>query len=246
MCDEWMPVIRVPMAFETFERLPQNAAYKYEYWDGQAVLSPRPKTFHARLDCSREISRDDQATDEHLELILATSADREHLADVFCGAFSRTQPFASLTDAERRVAAVETLRRTFDGEEGPFVKPASFALVDRQHDHLAGAILVTLIPDGDPGDIERFHWKGPPPADVWESGRGRPHLTWAFTNLWRKGEGIGTRLLAEAIRPLRARGDRWLFSTFLAGNDSSQLWHWRNGFELLPYFASRRKFLKKV
>ena len=33
-----------------------------------------------------------------------------------------------------------------------------------------------------------------------------------------------------------------LISSFILGNDSSMLWHWRNGFELLPYSGSRRRF----
>ncbi len=33
-----------------------------------------------------------------------------------------------------------------------------------------------------------------------------------------------------------------LISSFILGNESSMLWHWRNGFELLPYSGSRRRF----
>ena len=33
-----------------------------------------------------------------------------------------------------------------------------------------------------------------------------------------------------------------LVSSFILGNESSMLWHWRNGFDLLPYSGSRRKF----
>jgi hypothetical protein len=32
-----------------------------------------------------------------------------------------------------------------------------------------------------------------------------------------------------------------LASTFLLGNESSMLWHWRNGFQLLQYPGSRRR-----
>ena len=74
----------------------------------------------------------------------------------------------------------------------------------------------------------------------WATGRGQPHLTWIFVAPFSKRHGIGTRLLAEAVAALRSHGYRHLLSTFLVGNDSSLLWHWRNGFELLPYSASRR------
>jgi hypothetical protein len=38
MCDEWMPVIRVPMPIETFFRLPVHSAYKAEYVKGTTIL----------------------------------------------------------------------------------------------------------------------------------------------------------------------------------------------------------------
>jgi hypothetical protein len=49
-------------------------------------------------------------------------------------------------------------------------------------------------------------------------------------------------MLHEVIRRLQDHGFLRLFTTFTAGDDSSMLWHWRNGFRLLPYGGSRRKF----
>ena len=50
MCDEWMDGLQLPLTIEQFHRLPRNPAFKYEYLDGTAYLSPRPKYFHAMLD----------------------------------------------------------------------------------------------------------------------------------------------------------------------------------------------------
>ena len=61
-----------------------------------------------------------------------------------------------------------------------------------------------------------------------------------------KGDGIGTSLLVAAVQSLRTAGYRRLLTTFIAGNDSSMLWHWRNGFQLAPYFASKRRFRRNV
>ena len=44
--------------------------------------------------------------------------------------------------------------------------------------------------------------------------------------------------LSSALREL---GFTSLLSTFLAGNDSSMLWHWRVGFRLLSYPGSPRR-----
>ncbi len=54
--------------------------------------------------------------------------------------------------------------------------------------------------------------------------------------------GIGSGLLAHASNSLVELGYTELLSSFILGNESSMLWHWRNGFELLPYSGSRRQF----
>ena len=54
------------------------------------------------------------------------------------------------------------------------------------------------------------------------------------------GNGTGTALLASAVNSLHRMGFKQLLTTFMLGNTSSMLWHWRNGFRLLPYPASRR------
>jgi GNAT superfamily N-acetyltransferase len=247
MCDEWMPTIRLVMTIDDFHRLPRNAAYKYEYFDGAALFSPRPKTMHAVLDISGWAPLDtDLAPAGEYAVVPLEGADRDDLARLFSGAFAQTQPFASITDAERLHAASECLRRAFDGGEGPLVEEASFAARSRRDNSLVGAIVITLLPEVDANVADDYRWPQPPPADLWQRGGGRPHVTWIFTHAWHKGEGIGTRLLAAAIAPLRQRGDKHLYTTFIAGNDSSMLWHWRNGFQLLPYDASKRGIRRKL
>jgi L-amino acid N-acyltransferase YncA len=48
-------------------------------------------------------------------------------------------------------------------------------------------------------------------------------------------QGIGTTLLAASVRELLAMRYTQLASTFLLGNESSMLWHWRHGFQLQPF-----------
>src|SRR5215831_15840771 len=40
MCDECMPHIQLPLTIEQFRQMPRNAAYKYEYLNEVAHLSP--------------------------------------------------------------------------------------------------------------------------------------------------------------------------------------------------------------
>jgi hypothetical protein len=53
-------------------------------------------------------------------------------------------------------------------------------------------------------------------------------------------------LLQSTTQALLSLGFTQLASTFLAGNDSSMLWHWRNGFQLLSHPGSMRQVLEKA
>jgi ribosomal protein S18 acetylase RimI-like enzyme len=163
------------------------------------------------------------------------------IEQVFAAAFAHLQPYGSLDDDTRRRAAQESLGKTRSGGDGPLIEPACFVAIDAASERLAGAILVTLLPDGDPCDWASYYWKTPPPADVVTRRAGRAHLTWIVVSPWHAGAGVGSALLAAAAQALRTAGFSHLFSTFLLGNDASLLWHWRNGFRLLPYPGSRRK-----
>src|SRR5262245_18524120 len=50
MCDEWMPVLQLPLTIEQYHQLPRNPSYKYEYIQGKACLTPRARHYHALLD----------------------------------------------------------------------------------------------------------------------------------------------------------------------------------------------------
>lgn len=244
MCDEWMPSIEMAMSFAEFEQLPRNAAYKYEYWDGKAHLSPRPKTMHATLDLTTYAIPHGDLPPADAYAISAASRDlHAELAELFADAFGQTQPFASLPEGTRLVAAEESLRRAFAGDEGPWLENASFVARRRACGTLVGAILLTRIPEGDPSEFDTYRWRDPPPG---ASPTGQPHITWIFTHPFYKGDGVGTSLLVAAVERLRAEGHRRLLTTFIAGNDSSMLWHWRNGFQLAPYYASKRRFRRNV
>jgi L-amino acid N-acyltransferase YncA len=54
------------------------------------------------------------------------------------------------------------------------------------------------------------------------------------------GRGLGTALIQSVVHELRGLGFRELATTFLLGNTSSLLWHWRMGFRLVAYPFSRR------
>ena len=247
MCDEWMPRIQLPLTIEQFHQLPRNAAYKYEYLDGRAWLSPRPRHYHALLD----LQPLPVPAEVHVRPV--QEGDWDSLQRIFTGAFRSIQPFGSLDDDTRREAARKALERTRTGGDGPWIERASFvALAENTQGKPkeevswpVGAVLITLLPEGDPTDLSSYYWDEPPPADCIARGLGRPHLTWIFVSPLLAGQGVGTALLASAVKALLAMGYRQLASTFMIGNDSSMLWHWRNGFRLLSYPGSFRQLQQR-
>jgi hypothetical protein len=238
MADSHFHRIELRVSFKDFLRLPQNSAYKYEYFDGRAVLSPRPKCHRAVLDLR-------PVTDIEPYKIRLLPVDKiMGLDEVFRAAFRRTQPYAALDDAEALKAARECLEKTASGGDGPLIHSACFQAFEKHFNDPAGAILITLMPD-DIVDNWRSHtWKEPPPADAVERRLGCPHLTWIFVSPWVERRGMGTALLAASVTALLKLGYSQLASTFLQGNDSSTLWHWHNGFRLQPLHSAWRRELR--
>lgn len=242
MCDEWMPRLELPISYEMFQQLPRNAAYKYEYFHERAWLNPRPRYYHALLDLSTWAERPLEDVSGKAKLRAVRASDWEGLAPLFSAAFERQQPFCGLDDERALAAARKSLEHTRSGGDGPWIEQASFIATDGESGPEVGAILVTLLPDSDPRSWHSYHWDEPPPPDALARGLGRPHLTWIFVAPVDAGQGVGTLLLSAAVRALLAMGYQQLASTFLIGNDSSMLWHWRSGFRLLPYPGSWRRF----
>jgi GNAT superfamily N-acetyltransferase len=237
MSDEWMPTLKLNLPREEFDRLPRHPAYKYELIDGVTYISPWPQYSHAQLDFTRfRVEKDDHA---NAELRPARVEDAAALVPVFLGAFAWLQPYGSLSDEQGEIAAERSLTRTFTDGDGPWIEAASFVAL--HEGKIAGAILITLLPGGDPADWDSYRWHEPAPDDLWAKQGGQPHLTWIFVKKFSQGSGVGTQLLAEAVRVLKEQRYQSLWTTFMVGNDSSVLWHWRNGFELTPNPLSKRR-----
>src|SRR5262249_31958650 len=219
-------------------------AYRYEHFHGVASLTPRPKYYHAVLDLPGWEPSLAMPLEENQSIRPLAAADWDLLPRIFASAFDTTQPFASLPRDTRLEAARQSLAATRDGQDGPLVTPACRVAV--QNAEVVGAVLVTLLPHGDLESWEGCHWREPAPADAVERRLGWPHLTWIFVARLLAGNGVGTALLAATVAELLRLGFDQLASTFLLGNDSSLLWHWRNGFRLLSYPGSWRRFRAEV
>lgn len=217
MIADWFRPLELSIQLSELARLPRHPAYKYEYFGGRAVLTPRPCYRRATADLTTiTAARASAPVPDGLAVRPLQPGDWSHLATLLAAAFRHVPPFAALTDDLRLDAADACLRRTHAGDDGPVVEGASFVAADtRETARLEAAIVITLVSDSG-------------------SDRGqRPHITWVLVHPWCFGQGLGTRLLGSAATVLQGLGYRELASTFLVGNERSALWHWRNGFRLV-------------
>ena len=235
MCNQWMPRLELKLTPSQFRQLPRSPAYRYSYHKGAAWLNPRPRYYHASLDLTS------LALDAPADVVTRPvgKEDWEGLAEVFAQAFAEQPPFCALGPKKRVRAVRASLAQVREGGDGPWIEQASFVATAPDGQAL-GAILVTLVPLGDPTDWGAYLWLAPPPPGSIELHLGRPHLTWVFVRADSAGRGVGTALLKRAAESLREMSYDELHSTFMAGNDSSMLWHWRAGFRLLGYPGSSR------
>jgi GNAT superfamily N-acetyltransferase len=211
MIGDWFRTIELPMAFSDFERLPRNPTYKYEFFGGRAVLTPRPRYQRAVLELPA--SRAPTSAANRLSGVTIRRLAPGHwasLPELLSAAFEGVPPLVTLDTDRRLDVARECVEHTRMGGDGSVVDGACFGAVDQSGvERLVGAILVTLIHEG------------------------CPHLTWVLVHPWHVRQGLGTALLAAAVTALGERGHRHLASTFLVGNHRATLWHWRRGFHLV-------------
>jgi hypothetical protein len=236
--DDHYRCIELNISIDEFHRLPRNAAYKYEYFGGRAVLSPRPKTF----SCVRDVSPVSAGPLAPVEVRPLPRTAAAGLADLFHRAMLRTQPFESLDHDAARKASDACFDKTLRGDDGPVVEAACFQAFSDRATHLpdepVGGILITLVPKEILTVPYAGMWKSPPPEDAVERRLGVPHLTWVFVEPWEGRRGIASVLLAKAVDVLREMGFTELASTFLLDNGPSTLWHWKHGFRLLPGWSA--------
>jgi GNAT superfamily N-acetyltransferase len=235
--DQWLSPIRLSLPSEQFLLLPRNPAYKYEWFRGEVHLSPRPRYFHALLDLeSAELPYPAEVEVRPLDI-----EDWPELPNLFLRAFTNQLPFSAVAADRQAETAQTAIEWTQSGGDGPLIESACF--VAWSGPRRVGAVLVTLLPLGDPEEFDTYAWGGEVAPDAIDRCEGWPHLTWIFVDPWEAGQGVGTALLASVVTALRQRGFNDLLSTFLLGNEVSTMWHWRCGFRLLSYPGSlRRRF----
>ena len=247
MLDDWFTTIKLPLSGRQFHQLPQNPAYKYEYLDKTAWLSPRPKFSSVRLSLGHETRRH-----------LGKSTIKSRLA--FAGWETRLAP--TLAPFRRGVPpgpAVREPERSAPARGGACLLEADPLRTRWTHDR-------TCLPRGlrhgartsrgcDPRDVD----PDDRPRRVLElsmeitttAGLRRAAARQAAPDLdlrrpMARPPRYWLRTPGSRIRSLLELGYTELISSFILGNTSSMLWHWRSGFELLPYMGSLQAFRSRL
>jgi GNAT superfamily N-acetyltransferase len=231
MLEDWYRQIRLRVPFEQWQALPPFVGYKSEYIDGEAVWTPRPKSYNAVLDLSSDTGTEAGPASDDVSVRAVDPADWQVLPPLLAGAFDRIPPFCALDAAARVQAAEDCLQHTRKGGDGEFLGEMS-VVATRTTDGIVGALLVTRW------DAEKPH--GVDSRDAATSPLTDAHITWVFVRRLEQGNGIATAMLRSVVARLRSAGFTRLYTTFLRGNESSMLWHWRTGFRLLRYEGSFR------
>jgi GNAT superfamily N-acetyltransferase len=243
--ETWSKNLRLEIPIDQFRRLPHNVDYRFEYFDGAAQIRPRSHVSDAYLTIPDPSARPAGFDEEKTTIRPLTDGDWDALPPLFAAAFHRIAPFALLDDASLLQAARDCLKYTRDGGDGPLVASSCRVAVDRRDGEIVGGALITLPFSHQMLDFdERRKQVGPPPPPSTKA-TGWPHLTWIFVAPLLAGEGLGTALLDDLCRALWDLGYRELASSFQHGNSSSMRWHWRNGFQLIPYFGSKRWMMSR-
>lgn len=241
MLDDWFRTIELRITIDEFHRLPRVAGYKHEYLGERCVLTPRPRNGYAVLDLARFRPLDSQNRElEGVTVRRVEDKDWDELGPLCGAAFHRVPPFSALSDDERAAAGADCMAFVRSGGDGPLVPAASMVAADDEDGRPRGALLVVLKPAGYRLDPWR-HERPPVVEGAVAPAPTQAHVDWVFVSPWLANRGVASAMLARTVEVLRAAGHASLTSSFMIGNGESMAWHWRNGFELLPYPGSFRR-----
>jgi GNAT superfamily N-acetyltransferase len=122
-------IVHFPFSIELFLRLPRHPDWKYEFLNGHAVLSPRPRPLALRRLTALPVT---QSRPDIEVRALDVASDRDAVAALLADTWSREDPYRSLDEP------VETLR----GEIEPGLDNALCGAVAVQSGAVRAAALV--------------------------------------------------------------------------------------------------------
>ena len=245
MIERWFEDREFGISWEEFQWLPRHPSYRYEFHNERCRITLRPRYFQAVLDLTELSAISGARRLSPAEHVMRAPGEQDlpMLSLALADAFRLMPPFERSDEPTRHDAARAVLERMWAGRDGALANPASQVAIDAQ-DRCLGACLITLLPPvavTDPLEGNAVDANSEQPEDT---SSGQPHLTWIFVRPEVGRRGWGQRLLQSASGTLHRQGYRSLVSTFLLGNSSATLWHWKMGFKLLSHPASPSHILR--
>lgn len=206
---------RIAMSFEAFERLPRKPGWKYEYFDGQAAISPNALCVVTTTPVEKRPVR------SPLPLCGVEPVHEEPLIDAYVEAFKDTVEYCDWAFEHIEQSARQATRQFFEGSRGVPHPASRMAVVD---EHAAPPYLVG--------------------AALIRAGGSGPVLDLLFVRpRWRR-QGLATALVASAFGRLHDEGARRLTSLYRLANEASLAWHRSFGFVEEPDLRVARVYLR--
>ena len=202
------------MTFEDFWSLPHELGWKFEYFDGEAHLSPKCHHCVAHLRLGEFVASISSAAVDVRKLAL--DRDRETLIELYCAAFDDSIDFCDCSKDLIAKNANNDIGCFLNQRRGPINSATRLAWDSRGQ--LAGGILVA---DTEPPRFEVDDVDGPEQLLVMV----RPD---------RARTGVGLAMLSAVVADLRKQKHELLRSAYTVGNSGSRSWHHAMGFEDRP------------
>lgn len=220
--DDYATPLKMPMTIDGFSRFPALAGYKAELKGGNVEFTYQPRLSMARLRIAR---REVRGLDGVAVGRLDVRGMQEPLAKLFMSAMSHVPPLDTMAPTTRRHAADAELKHIVNSGEGELFPAACFGAFDAKSNKPVGAAIVTRL------SLTADEWPEEPLPPTLLS------LTWLFVAPDRQRGAIGTALLDHVVNALAEQNHEWLVSHIPQDNVPVVMFHWRNGFELVPRIA---------
>jgi GNAT superfamily N-acetyltransferase len=205
----------IPMTIEEFELMPRKLWLKYEYWDGQAHISPR----HYAVTTSVEIRP--RPIEIPCKLRAVEQKDMPQLISGYINAFKDTIEYCDWASEKITTSAREAIQDFFAGKRGKPLPSSRLAVVSQLgfgSELVIGAAL--LVEKANQVSLLDILFVIPE---------------------WQR-QGVATALARAAVNELYHVGVKTLKSRYLLGNNESRAWHQKFGFVEEPDLALARLY----
>lgn len=193
----------ISMPVEEFELLPMKLGWKYEYWDGQAHISPRGQVVIATVKTRSCPIRFPYT------LRPVTESDEPQLVAAYVEAFAESFDFCDREFSKIAAAATDDIGKILSGRRGSLLTASRVATAPPSETTAETIIGAALITGSD---------RQPPLLDIL-----------FVVPQWQR-KGIATALVSTVSHELHHAKVETLESRYFLGNEESQAWHRKFGF----------------